>query len=145
MYAHPIKSFLWVIWNIQVYLLKFLLLFKNILMKYYRTESVHLSYRGRCKIPRHTCYIHFILLCILEARHWNIVEILPCRVNLDLTAASYSCSSLLAFYLYICNYDFQYLLPGYFQTWFCLTIFPSFSRLPLCWETLSVVGKIILG
>lgn len=63
--------------------------------------------------------------------------------------ASFSPSSLLAFYLYVCNYDFQYLLPGYFQTWLCPYIFFSWELFPDCLfpgrVTLSVVGKIILG
>lgn len=85
----------------------------------------------------------------MQAKHWNMVEILPCIVKLALRGALHSRSSLLAFYLYVCNYNFRYLLPGYFQTWFCLYIFPSWELFPDCLFSgrmiLSVVGNITLG
>lgn len=55
--------------------------------------------------------------------------------------ASFSPSPLVAFYLYMYNYNFQYLLPGYFQTWFYpyIFFFPLGNFLQtVFWESKSV-------
>lgn len=91
------------------------------------------------------CFVYFEGRTLKRRRNITV----PCRVKPGVMVASDSCSSRLAFNLYVCDYDFQYLLQGYFQTWFCLCIFPSMELFPDCLfsgrVTLSVVVKIILG